>query len=192
MQVLFRPIFFSFLILFFASLVSAQTENNGLMVDPNSSEMDPEERKEQMEAYGVFKSGWAMVRQNQLNGFKNRKGKIVVPIIYSQIHHFGTHKKKWAMVGRGGKFGFINTKGIEIVPCKYDAIEQFGEIKSNWAVVVNNGLFGVIDKKGREILPPIYKQIKFFGADEKRLIQVINPAGEKLHFDRKGNRFELN
>ncbi len=187
----FRPIILSFLIFLFANLVFAQTENNELMVDPNSTEMDPEERKEQMEAYGVFKSGWAMVRQNQLNGFKNRKGKIVVPIIYTHIHHFGTHKKKWAMVGRNGKFGFINTKGKEIVPCKYDAIEQFGEIKSNWAVVVNNGLFGVIDNKGNEILPPIYKQLKFFGADEKRLIQVINTAGEKLYFDRKGNRFEF-
>lgn len=84
-------------------------------------------------------------------GFINKKGKLVVPLIYDGGDDF---VNDFAAVKLGNKWGFINTKGDIITPEFYNTVGEFSEGMA--CVVGNNGNHGFVDTLGKLVIPMKY------------------------------------
>ena len=94
-----------------------------------------------------FVDGKAKAKQNNMWGYINKVGGIIVPFIYGgALEDFIDGKAK---AKRKGKWGYVNEDGKEIIPCIYDALEDFvdGKAKANkkngwldnWSYINVNG-----------------------------------------------------
>ena len=88
-------------------------------------------------------------------GYKNDKGKIIIPKIYDGVYFF--NEMGIAPVVKNNKIGFIDIKGKEITQFVYDYKDApyFAWYYNNWNYqgVYKNKNAGLIDKTGKEIIP---------------------------------------
>ena len=65
----------------------------------------------------------AHAKLNGYHGFINKKGKVIVPFIYSDASFF---KDGLVMLKNNSKWGFLDTKGKTIIPFEYDYFSYTG------------------------------------------------------------------
>ncbi|MCL2838657.1 MAG: WG repeat-containing protein [Oscillospiraceae bacterium] len=110
---------------------------------------------------GLFSYGRAGVMRDGRQGFIDRLGNEVIPVVYDSVREFSNG---FARVERDGKWGLIDTLGNEVVPPRYDLIQD-NHFSEGFAVVgigdINNRRFGLIDRYGNEVIPVIYNSIRF-------------------------------
>jgi hypothetical protein len=99
-------------------------------------------------------------------GYKNDKGKTIIPTIYDYAYYF--NEMGIAPVVKNNKIGFIDLKGKEITQFVYDYKDAFlfawVYYNENYQGVFKNKNAGLIDKTGKEIIPCSlgYQEVGFF------------------------------
>lgn len=100
-------------------------------------------------------------------GLINRKGGIVVPLIYEGVSlGFGDGV---CTVTKDDKLGLVNEEGIEIVAPTYEYIDF--EAVDGLLRVGKNERYGMINLKGEVVIPIIYKDVQ--GANEGMVAVMI-------------------
>jgi hypothetical protein len=88
-------------------------------------------------------------------GLINRKGKIVVPIIYDGLD-VGL-ENGYCKVGKDNKWGMVNAEGREIVTPQYKYIDEPVE---GLLRVGKDDKYGIINMKGEIVIPVVYAQVE--------------------------------
>ncbi|GIV34107.1 MAG: hypothetical protein KatS3mg031_1642 [Chitinophagales bacterium] len=70
----------------------------------------------------------AYVKQNNLYGYIDRTGKVMIPLKFENAHSF---RQGLASVKIGGKWGFIDTTGTVVIAPKYDYAGSFIDSKAD-------------------------------------------------------------
>lgn len=83
-------------------------------------------------------------------GYKDERGKEVIPPIYTEALNF---REDMAAVEMNGLFGYINRENVLVIPYKYDTAGSFSE---GWANVSLGEKCGYVDVTGKETVPFIY------------------------------------
>lgn len=92
--------------------------------------------------------GLLFVRQGQLWGAINRKGKLVLPVAYEAIKATPSNDFIYPIVQQSGLFGYLDAEGHLLVKPKYRAAEPF--VGSVARVETPDGRVGYIDTNGKE------------------------------------------
>lgn len=103
----------------------------------------------------LYRNGFLWVCLNDLYGFINYSGDIVIPIEYSSAKSFNLGL---APVKKNEKWGYVNASNEVLIDFQYDDAFAFSDI-SETAVIIQNHKQGVIDVKGSYILKPEYDEI---------------------------------
>ena len=90
-------------------------------------------------------SGIVMSLTTDKFGCINKRGEIIVPIIYDDINSF----EEVLIVKYQDKYGCIDRRGEIIVPIIYDDINNFEEV----LIVKYQDKYGLLNKYGKEIIP---------------------------------------
>mgnify|MGYP000294771211 FL=1 len=77
-------------------------------------------------------SGLGQVERNGKYGFINKKGKLVIPLMYEDAIGFASG---YCAVQVGEKWGYINEKNELVIPAIYD---WAGDFYNGEAIVINN------------------------------------------------------
>jgi len=85
-------------------------------------------------------------------GCYDKTGKMVVPLIYSNI---GNYSNNLATVLENGKWGYIDKTGKVSIPLIYEYASDFSV---NSAIVKKEGKWGTIDTLGNVVIPIIYNE----------------------------------
>jgi hypothetical protein len=94
---------------------------------------------------GVFADGLAPVKQNNLWGFVDKTGKLLVPCRYKEVHNFSDGK---AAVKRDKYWGYINTTGKELGLAN---IKQAGDFSQGLAIVDGSWIMNTDGKRIRKL-----------------------------------------
>jgi len=137
---------------------------------------------ENIDEFGIYRDSWALVEKNNLKGFIDTSGKVIVEVKYDEIYEFDEYLENWALVEKDNLKGFIDTSGKEIVETKYDEISEFDEIKNGWMLVEKDGLWGAIDRNGQEVLKTTYKETEIIKDEEENEL-IGNSTGSKNIFN---------
>ena len=128
----------------------------------------------------VFSDGMARISINNLIGYINTKGKIIVPPIYDKGGIF-TQGLAPVISKKHNFIGYINNIGERVLSLDYDALGNFHE---NRAWVIKNKFFGVINMKGKLITPLKFLLINDYHnglakalSTENHLFGYINKSG---------------
>lgn len=119
-----------------------------------------------------------MITKENLNGFVNAKGQLIVKPVLKNTGHFVEDLA--CAQSDNEKWGFIDKKGIWVIAGQY---ETYGHFNKGWAAVVFEGKCGFIDKMGQWIIPPTFDDADEF-SHELALVQkeerwgFINRKGE--------------
>jgi len=101
-------------------------------------------------------SNFAPVRNGSSWGFIDRRGNIIVPLVYDRVDRF---INGFAAVSRNNMWGFVDTAGREIVAPTYSQVRFFTD---GMAAVRQGNYWGFIDTSGREIVPPTFNDAGHF------------------------------
>lgn len=104
----------------------------------------------------LFQNGLARVKKDNLFGYINRKGKLIIPLYYEYAEDF---EQGVAVVGRSEDDeypprGMIDTLGNLITPMLYD---QFGDLSEGFRAVIIDQHAGFVDLKGTLRIPVKYR-----------------------------------
>jgi hypothetical protein len=127
-----------------------------------------------------FRCGMALVDKNEIHGFVNKDGKLIVPLKYEEALSFN---ECFAGVKLGGKWGFVDTSGREIVAPRFDEVFSFSE---GLAVVSKDGSYGYINGKGELVIPMSFSNAHSFTegmaavSNKKGLWGFINKNGREV------------
>lgn len=94
-------------------------------------------------------------------GFRDAKGKTVIPAKYDVVKSFFDGMVAVAVIEpeHKWKWGFIDKIGNELIPLKYDDVRDFSE---GLAAVELNKKWGYVDKMGNEVIPFKYNDVRNF------------------------------
>lgn len=124
---------------------------------------------------------------NGLYGYKDDKGKIVIPAQYVTATYFFTGVDK-AWVYNGTKFALIDKKNKLIIPFKYSYVNFFQEglavVATNTKFMEVGGNYGFVNKNGKEIIPLIYDAAEEFKAGKTK----VKKGNEEFYIDKTGKR----
>lgn len=95
-----------------------------------------------------YKNGIARIKSNGKYGFVDINNKVVIPIVFSDLHDF---KGNLARAKYNSKWGFINIKGDFVIQPIYTDVSDFN--KKGLARVEVKDKWGIIDSTGKLILP---------------------------------------
>ena len=131
-------------------------------------------------------------------GYKNEKGKIVVPLKTYQdcggfsegLAYVGKVVKPLIEVGEGYKHvqGFIDTTGKLVIPMEHEAIDEllgveYKSFSDGLVVVYRNGKYGYMNKQRELIIPYKYQDASSF-SDGLAVVELNDKEGM---IDRSGN-----
>ena len=102
-----------------------------------------------------FQYGKAIVGKKGLVGVIDKKGKIVIPYLYTQI--LPEYKHLFPVRNFIGKWGFIHNNGSQIFPIEYDNFRY--EFKDKHLLLQKDGRWGIYTLTAQEITKPLYKQL---------------------------------
>ncbi|GAB2839794.1 WG repeat-containing protein [Ferruginibacter profundus] len=122
---------------------------------------------------------------NGLYGYKDDKGKIVIPAQYiTATYFFAGVDKAW--VYNGTKFGLINKKNKLVIPFKYSYVNFFQEgmavVATNTKFMEAGGNYGFVDKNGKEVIPLVYEAAEEFKAGKAK----VKKEGKEFYIDKTG------
>ncbi len=125
------------------------------------------------------KSTLIIVRHKGKEGLFNRKGEIVVPVIYKRCSCIGNDY--YAAWNEEGKCGVFDNQGNKILPIEFNDV---GGIGDNLIPARIEGFWGFYDLNGKEVLPHKYIRPNSF----KEGYCVITGEYESCHYfiDTKG------
>ena len=107
-------------------------------------------------SYPFYDGLAAVVDQNDLTGFINKSGELVIPCMYEGTSGFS---EGVASVKKDGKYGYINKENEVVIPFAYDnAYKMFNGV----AAVVKDGKCGLIDSGNNVVVPFEYDDISEF------------------------------
>lgn len=113
-----------------------------------------------------FKDGRAMAIKDSLYGFIDRRGNVVIPFRYQQIH--GEFENGLAAFMENGKWGFIDTTAAVVIPAQYEEVRRF---ESDITGVMMNGKWGFINRDNKLVVEYKYEFVGHeWGHD--RLVEV--------------------
>lgn len=121
-----------------------------------------------------------LFEENQLWGFKNKEGEVILSPQFDEFYIFGHHDL--AIVSKDGKYGYLDTSGKIVIPLVWD--DAFDFEYSEVAVVALQGKMGLINTKGEQITPITYDDLKslnngsYYNAATNGLWGVINATGK--------------
>lgn len=104
-------------------------------------------------------NGRALVKKNGKYGFIDKKGNLIIPMIYDSAYRFSDGL---AAVKFGDMWGFVDTLGKMVIPATFDHAMPFTE---NLAAVESEGKWGFINRKGEIVVPPSFQQVESFYED---------------------------
>jgi len=122
-------------------------DGSGEQIIQSSYEMFPNYLKR-----GQFYSNMAIVKQKGKFGAIDLNGKVVIPIIFTEIGDISA----LTAFSKGKGWGFMDLTGKVIIQPTFDYAESF---KDSQAIVEKMTLQGVIDAKGNEIIPITYTSV---------------------------------
>ncbi|MGB3514045.1 MAG: WG repeat-containing protein [Microcoleaceae cyanobacterium] len=93
---------------------------------------------------------------NELHGYKNKEGKIIIPPIYVAAWQF---PEGLALVKRDLKWGYINYKGKVVINFIYDFADSFSQ---GIARVMLDHKYGYINNCREEVIPICYDELGRF------------------------------
>ena len=93
------------------------------------------------------------IKINNLWGYMNLEGKLIIPPTYSEAGFFS---EDIAAVVQNDKFGFISKANKFIVEPVYDEVTDFYDGRS---VIEREGKYGMIDRNGYSIFEPIFEEL---------------------------------
>ena len=115
-----------------------------------------------------FHEGLACVVRDSMQGYINKKGEEVIPLVFDRYVRFneGPHGFSCgrAVVKKNGKYGYVDREGHRITDYIYDIADAFN---GGFARVSRDGKWTWIDINGTEILPCVFdgeKYSRFDGA----------------------------
>jgi hypothetical protein len=100
-----------------------------------------------------FSEGIAIVGKAGKQGYIDKRGREIVPLIYEPDECnivYSQFSNGVAQVILNGKFGFIDSKGKEIIPPKYQTVWCRAFLKDGFVGVTLNGKKGFVDFYGNE------------------------------------------
>lgn len=108
---------------------------------------------------------WGWTGADDLHGFVDERGDVVVEPIYSRLGNFS---EGLALAGKGGeregyelvgaKCGFIDPQGAVVIPFEYDGAQGF---RDGLAAVKRGDAWGVIDRTGEVVIDFRYDRVKW-------------------------------
>lgn len=103
--------------------------------------------------------GYGFVHVDQLGGFVNRQGEVVIPVIYD---HYAIFKEDISVIRLHGKWGIITRKHETIIPFEYDNCRYptGGKI-----IACKNEKYGILNLKNEILLPFRYDFISNFNEE---------------------------
>ncbi|MCR5394500.1 MAG: WG repeat-containing protein [Bacteroidales bacterium] len=101
-----------------------------------------------------------IVSRHEKYGAINLKGKIIIPLIYSDLYAFGDGLLYATL---NDKSGAIDENGNTVIPFEYDDTGYF-HIDNGLIPVAKDGLYGCINRKNEVVIPFKYYEIYFCGA----------------------------
>jgi hypothetical protein len=109
--------------------------------------IDPEYKEGRVEAVEIDKDG------NYLYGYLNKRGKVVIPVIYESASDFTEGR---ALVkSKGGQYHLIDLTGKILHTYPYAWVGNYGQGLLSFKKI-NDGLYGYIDVQGNMIIEPAY------------------------------------
>jgi hypothetical protein len=120
-----------------------------------------------------------IINRDDLYGFMNEEGHMVVDFAYEEVNDF---HEGLAAVMKNSRYGVIKTNGEVAVEFEYDLISDF---QSAHAIVKMGDKFGVIDRNGKSIITPTYQDLQFVFSDVLLCLvdgqyELMNTQGEIL------------
>lgn len=115
-----------------------------------------------------FSEGLAKVTLNNKHGFINKKGKVVIPLVYHKVSSFENGRALVKKESSNGNifYGYINPQGKVIVPVTYAYLSR---IKHGAIRAQKEDKWGLLNTQGKALTPFIYDNMSDF---DKGLIQV--------------------
>lgn len=175
------------------SFLQATAFNNGvaLVVSPNEVPKVINKKGEvlfslsnaekAMEPRGGF-VGFAVQKDNeQIWGFTNLKGEIIINPQFKQVDYF--NEGLCAVADKTGKWGFIDEQGKFVINPQFQLAEAF---QNNEAIVLSDRKMGLIDKTGKYIINPQFEHLQRDGN-----VFVVKSGG-KFGWADKDGKFIIN
>lgn len=106
-----------------------------------------------------YSEGLSWVQLDRKGGYINKRGQIVIPIVYEAYGSGNDFNEGIAIVAKNGKFGAIDLTGKEIIPFKYQSIGSFSEGMASTRL---EDKFGFVNKIGKEIVSAKYDDVQRF------------------------------
>ncbi|MGG9963843.1 WG repeat-containing protein [Ferruginibacter sp. SUN106] len=126
---------------------------------------------------------------NGLYGYKDDKGKIIIPAQYITATYFFTGVDK-AWVYNGTKFALIDKKNKLVIPFKYSYVNFFQEglavVATNTKFMEAGGNYGFVDKNGKEVIPLVYEAAEEFKDGKAK----VKKAGKEFYIDKTGKAIQ--
>ena len=118
------------------------------------------------------------IDENCKYGFIDKKGNIVVPIVYDGAYDF---REGYSIVWKDGKYGLIDLNGLTVIPLVYDDLRY--DSNSSFIVVGKDGKYGYLDFTGETVIPLEYDGCGYFSEG-----LAIVKKGDKCGFiDKSGD-----
>ena len=115
-------------------------------------------------------------KENNLWGFKDMTGNILVKPTYKNIESFNEEFIK--VQANNGRYGLINLKGKAVLPAVYTSIR---ELNSDYYLISQDWKYGLTDDSAKVLIYPQYKKLddlrdNFFKACNNNACGVINSS----------------
>lgn len=119
-------------------------------------------------------------KENNLWGFKDPAGKILVQPTYKDIEAFNAEFIK--VQANNGKYGLINLKGQAVLPAVYTSIR---ELNADYYMISQDWKYGITDAKAKILISPQYKKIddlrdNYFKACNDTACGVVTSANKTI------------
>lgn len=111
------------------------------------------------EVSDCFDEGRLAITKNEKWGLINRRGELILPIIFDSFFYF---QDGFATLSLNGKNGLINLNGETVIPFEYESISFPKNCK---IVAAKNGKFGIMNLQYEVIFPFKYEYISDFNDD---------------------------
>ncbi|MDY7395712.1 WG repeat-containing protein [Aureibaculum sp. 2210JD6-5] len=134
---------------------------------------------ELMFEYG--KDDYVFVVNNGKKGYINKKGEVIVPIIYDELG-LGFNEGLLA-ASKNGKWGFIDKNNQVVIPFIYDDANGFYE---ELAFVKKGDYYGYIDKNNKIKIPFRFHNSKFAFFAQSRCVFADKETGKYGFINKKG------
>ena len=165
---------------FYDGIAIAKSSGKYVLVNTKGKEISLEKRytevlnfSEGMAAVQINGSRPYEYDENGRWGFIDKKGKEVIPCIYTIVYDDRIYGNDLyfseGLVGviKDNKLGFIDKKGQTVVPFKYEPFYMSSSFSEGMAAVcIETGKeshkWGFVDRKGKEVIPCIYDCVDYF------------------------------